>query len=335
MDHPPRNGQGGRRPARPRQDEPGRRTPPPRRPSPRREPVDARRTPPPGRPQPRPAPRARHNSFRGAKIALTVVSLLVMGLTGYAWAAMQGLVNGLNYANVISDGGGGDKPADGARDILLVGLDSRTDAQGNPLLARGARPAARRRLRRRAQHRLADLRAHPERRQQGRRDVAAARLLRRHPRLRQAQDQLRLRPGDAAGPQGPAEAGRHRPEGARRPGQPGRREEADRDHREAHRVDHRQLRRGQPARLQRHHQGHRRRRRLPEQQRQGRVLRRGLHQGPAHDLRRPGARVRPAAPRPAQRRPRPGRPAAGVHGRHGAQGAVGRHADQPGQAQPT
>ncbi|EOD63936.1 LCP family protein, partial [Amycolatopsis vancoresmycina] len=85
------------------------------------------------RPQPRPAPRARRNSFRGAKIALTVVSLLVMGLTGYAWAAMQGLVNGLNYQNVISDGGGGEKPADGARDILLVGLDSRTDAQGNPL----------------------------------------------------------------------------------------------------------------------------------------------------------------------------------------------------------
>ncbi len=134
MDHPPRNGQGDRRPARPRQDEPGRRTPPPRRPAPRREPVDARRAASPARrPQPRPAPRARRNSFRGAKIALAVVSLLVMGLTGYAWAAMQGLVNGLNYANVISDGGGGDKPADGARDILLVGLDSRTDAQGNPL----------------------------------------------------------------------------------------------------------------------------------------------------------------------------------------------------------
>ncbi|WP_442788285.1 LCP family protein [Amycolatopsis sp. NBC_01286] len=134
MDHPPRNGQGDRRPARPWQDEPGRAdarrgTPPPRRPAPRREPVDARRAPPPKRP----APRARRNSFRGAKIALTVVSLLVMGLTGYAWAAMQGLVNGLNYANVISNDAGGDKPADGARDILLVGLDSRTDAQGNPL----------------------------------------------------------------------------------------------------------------------------------------------------------------------------------------------------------
>ncbi|HWD01434.1 MAG TPA: LCP family protein [Amycolatopsis sp.] len=56
-----------------------------------------------------------------------------MGLTGYAWAAMQGLVNGLNYADVISPNSGGDQPADGARDILLVGLDSRTDAQGNPL----------------------------------------------------------------------------------------------------------------------------------------------------------------------------------------------------------
>ncbi|MEV6828905.1 LCP family protein [Amycolatopsis sp. NPDC051102] len=138
MDHPPRNGQGGRRPARPWQDEPGRDaprrgTPPSRRPAPRRDPADARRPSPAPRPQPRPAPRARRNSFRGAKIALTVVSLLVIGLTGYAWAAMQGLVNGLNYTNVLSDGGGGDKPADGARDILLVGLDSRTDAQGNPL----------------------------------------------------------------------------------------------------------------------------------------------------------------------------------------------------------
>jgi LCP family protein required for cell wall assembly len=62
-----------------------------------------------------------------------VVSLLVMGLTGYAWASFQGLVNGLNYADVIDPKSGGDQPADGARDILLVGLDSRTDAQGNPL----------------------------------------------------------------------------------------------------------------------------------------------------------------------------------------------------------
>lgn len=35
--------------------------------------------------------------------------------------------------DVIGSGGGGPQPADGSRDILLVGLDSRTDAKGNPL----------------------------------------------------------------------------------------------------------------------------------------------------------------------------------------------------------
>lgn len=64
---------------------------------------------------------------------LAVVSALVMTVTGYGWAAMQGLVNGLTMADVIGEGGGGDLPADGARNILLVGMDSRTDAQGNPL----------------------------------------------------------------------------------------------------------------------------------------------------------------------------------------------------------
>jgi LCP family protein required for cell wall assembly len=69
----------------------------------------------------------------GPKIALTVVSLLAMGLTGYGWAAKQGLVRSLNYTDVIDAQGGGPKPADGATDILLVGMDSRTDADGNPL----------------------------------------------------------------------------------------------------------------------------------------------------------------------------------------------------------
>jgi LCP family protein required for cell wall assembly len=75
----------------------------------------------------------RKSSRIGAKIALGLVSVLVMSLTGYAWAAMQGLVNGLNHADVIDSNAGGAKPADGATDILLVGMDSRTDAQGNPL----------------------------------------------------------------------------------------------------------------------------------------------------------------------------------------------------------
>lgn len=58
------------------------------------------------------------------------MSALVMSLTGYSWAAMQGLVTGLTTADVIDAGG---DYTDGARDILLVGMDSRTDAQGNPL----------------------------------------------------------------------------------------------------------------------------------------------------------------------------------------------------------
>ncbi|HWM36137.1 MAG TPA: LCP family protein [Streptomyces sp.] len=58
---------------------------------------------------------------------------MVLGLTGYGWAAMKGLVDGLTTSDVIGEEGGGEKPADGARDVLLVGLDSRTDAQGNPL----------------------------------------------------------------------------------------------------------------------------------------------------------------------------------------------------------
>ena len=62
-------------------------------------------------------------------MALGVVSLLLLGLTGYAWAQMQGLIGGLTTADVIDS----NRPADGATDILLVGMDSRTDAQGNAL----------------------------------------------------------------------------------------------------------------------------------------------------------------------------------------------------------
>lgn len=58
-----------------------------------------------------------------------MVSLLVLALTGYAWAQVQGLLGGLSTEDVIDS----NRPTDGATDILLVGMDSRTDAQGNPL----------------------------------------------------------------------------------------------------------------------------------------------------------------------------------------------------------
>lgn len=58
-----------------------------------------------------------------------MASMLVIGVTGYAWAKYQDLQNWLTTADVL----GGFNAPDGATDILLVGNDSRTDARGNPL----------------------------------------------------------------------------------------------------------------------------------------------------------------------------------------------------------
>ena len=56
---------------------------------------------------------------------------MVLG-TGVAWSQIRSFESGINHINSASLGGGGD---DGAIDILLVGMDSRTDAHGNPLSA--------------------------------------------------------------------------------------------------------------------------------------------------------------------------------------------------------
>jgi LCP family protein required for cell wall assembly len=75
------------------------------------------------------APRRRpHHGLHLVKLTLAVVSALVFGLTGYGWNSFQDLHQGLSTADVI----GAAKP-DKATDILLVGLDSRTDAHDNPL----------------------------------------------------------------------------------------------------------------------------------------------------------------------------------------------------------
>ncbi|WP_235863563.1 LCP family protein [Saccharopolyspora kobensis] len=63
-------------------------------------------------------------------MAVTMLSVLVLVVTGYGWSNYRDLLNGLATSDV-TDGAG----ADGAIDILLVGMDSRTDAHGNPLPA--------------------------------------------------------------------------------------------------------------------------------------------------------------------------------------------------------
>lgn len=63
----------------------------------------------------------------------TLVSVLIFGVSAFAWATIAKFNSSLTTADVIGAAGGGEKPADGAVDILLVGMDSRTDAQGHKL----------------------------------------------------------------------------------------------------------------------------------------------------------------------------------------------------------
>lgn len=62
-------------------------------------------------------------------IAVIAALVVVVG-TGVAWSKIRSFESGINHISARSLGGGGE---DGAIDILLVGMDSRTDAHGNPL----------------------------------------------------------------------------------------------------------------------------------------------------------------------------------------------------------
>ena len=75
------------------------------------------------------------HGVRNAKIAVTLASVLTLGLTWFGWTQLQHINGGLTTADVIDSGTSTESPADGSEDILLVGMDSRTDAQGNPLSA--------------------------------------------------------------------------------------------------------------------------------------------------------------------------------------------------------
>jgi LCP family protein required for cell wall assembly len=68
----------------------------------------------------------------GAKIVVALISALVLIGTGYYANRIDSFTDGLTTADVI-DAPPVEKPVDGAIDILMVGMDSRTDAQGHPL----------------------------------------------------------------------------------------------------------------------------------------------------------------------------------------------------------
>ncbi|MEV6623648.1 LCP family protein [Amycolatopsis sp. NPDC051106] len=76
----------------------------------------------------------------GVRVALGVVSALVLGATGYAWSQLSKLDDGLVTADVIPPAAQVDEddtppgePLKVAQNILLVGIDARTDTYGNPL----------------------------------------------------------------------------------------------------------------------------------------------------------------------------------------------------------
>ncbi|KAA0104674.1 LCP family protein [Mycolicibacterium sp. P1-5] len=73
---------------------------------------------------------ARTGAQRVVRTVLALIAVTVMVSTGVAWGKIRSFENGIFHMSTAALGGGGQ---DGAIDILLVGMDSRTDAHGNPL----------------------------------------------------------------------------------------------------------------------------------------------------------------------------------------------------------
>ncbi|MDT7801904.1 MAG: hypothetical protein QOI78_5337 [Actinomycetota bacterium] len=100
------------------------------------------RQPPPEEPAPVPAPRpsrARRAGRVTRRIAVGLVSLIALGASGYAYVTKDQLQSNVPTTDALTPRAGEPAPPpadDGADDILLVGSDARTDAQGNVLPAR-------------------------------------------------------------------------------------------------------------------------------------------------------------------------------------------------------
>jgi LCP family protein required for cell wall assembly len=67
---------------------------------------------------------------RVGRVALAVVSALVLIATGVAWSQYRDLSNGLTTSDAL---GGAERSTGGTVNILLIGLDSRKDQDGNQL----------------------------------------------------------------------------------------------------------------------------------------------------------------------------------------------------------
>lgn len=86
-------------------------------------------------PYPRSASRGRRWARNAARSLVAVFSVAVLGAAGVGWAGLGSVQRDLTTTDVLVAPPPGLIPedGDGATDILLVGSDSRTDAQGDPL----------------------------------------------------------------------------------------------------------------------------------------------------------------------------------------------------------
>ena len=84
------------------------------------------------RPDAPPAGRGRRVARGAARTVVALLSVAVLGAAGVSWAGLVSIERALTTTDVlVAPPGATDE--DGATDILLVGSDSRTDAQGDPL----------------------------------------------------------------------------------------------------------------------------------------------------------------------------------------------------------
>jgi LCP family protein required for cell wall assembly len=83
------------------------------------------------------APRPRRPGRIAGRVALALVSVVALAASGYAYVTKDHLQSNVHTTDALTLPGEPSPPTDdGGTDILLVGSDARTDAQGNPLPAR-------------------------------------------------------------------------------------------------------------------------------------------------------------------------------------------------------
>jgi LCP family protein required for cell wall assembly len=81
--------------------------------------------------------RPRRPARLAGRMALALASAVALAVSGYAYIAKDNLQSTVPTTDALTPPGEPAPPADdGGTDILLVGSDARTDAQGNPLPAR-------------------------------------------------------------------------------------------------------------------------------------------------------------------------------------------------------